>query len=174
MSFDDDADVPMNDLMKQWGVPHQQVISLIGGVKRMVPGGPLDDSFAVRGYPADNHPMWFGTRRQRDDDHDGGGGNSGTPHDELDDHDGGGGEEVMDTVFTPKTAVPIGQESQVVFTPPPPPSEHPGAPQGAPQTPPPPPQSSAGATNTISAAQQNLLQQNGITYEAASGARAYL
>ena len=74
MSFDDDADIPMNDLMKQWGVPHQQVISLIGGVKRIVPGGPLADKFTVRGYPVDSHPPWFGTRRQRDGEPGGGGG----------------------------------------------------------------------------------------------------
>ena len=61
MSFDDDADVPMNDLMKQGCVPHQTVISLISGVKRMAPGGALADKFTARGYPVDNHPPWFGT-----------------------------------------------------------------------------------------------------------------
>ena len=185
MSFDDDADIPMNDLMKQGGVPHQQVISLIGGVKRMVPGGPLADSFTVRGYPVDSHPLWFGTRKQRDGEPDGGGGGLGTPQGGKGDPGDGGGDEPLDTVFTPKTAVPIGQGSQVVFTPPPPspPSEHRGASQGASQTSPPPPQPSGGAsqgasqtsppppgsTNTITAAQQNLLQQNGVTYEAANG-----
>ena len=168
MSFDDDADIPMNDLMKQWGVPHQQVISLISGVKRMMPGGALADKFTARGYPVDSHPMWFGTRRQRDDDPDGGGGNPDTPPDEVDDPDGDGDKEMIDTVFTPKTAVPIGQGAQVIYTPasPTPSSKRPGASQGASQTSPPPPGT---ASNTISAAQQNLLQQNGITYEVASG-----
>ena len=145
----------------------------------MVPGGPLADSFTVRGYPVDSHPLWFGTRKQRDGEPDGGGGGLGTPQGGKGNPGDGGGDEPLDTVFTPKTAVPIGQGSQVVFTPPPPspPSEHRDASQGASQTSPPPPGSSAGASqgasqtsppppgtesNTISAAQQNLLQQNGI------------
>ena len=64
MSFDDDADIPMNDLMKQWGVPHQKVISLISGAKRMTPDGNLAAQFNRRGYPAETHPSWFGTRQQ--------------------------------------------------------------------------------------------------------------
>ena len=32
----------------------------------MVPGGDLANSFAVRGYPVDSHPLWFGTRKKSD------------------------------------------------------------------------------------------------------------
>ena len=159
MSFDDDADIPMNDLMKQWGVPHQQVISLIGGVKRMTPDGNLAVQFDRRGYPVETHPSWFGTRQQLD-----------ASLVEVDatlvepvELGALVDETVDDTVYTPKNAVPKDQDSQVT---------HSAAQRtttatqrGATKSPPPPP----GSTNTITAAQQNLLQQNGVTYEAANG-----
>ena len=112
MSFDDDADVLMNDLMKQWGVPHQQVISLISGVKRMVSGGALADSFTVRGYPAETHPSWFGTRQQLVaslDEVDA------TLVEPVEPVELGAlvDETVEDTVYTPKKAVPKEQGSQV-------------------------------------------------------------
>ena len=60
---------------------------------------------------------------------------------------------VVDTVYTPKKAVPKDQDSKVIHNAP-----HRGASNP-----------SSAASNTISAAQQNLLQQNGITYEVANG-----
>ena len=158
MSFDDDADVPMNDLMKQGCVSHQTVISLIGGARRMAPDGALADSFVVRGYPVDSHPLWFGTRQQLD-------ASLGEVDATLVEPVELGAlvdETVDDTVYTPKNAVPKEQGSQVT---------HNAAQRtttatqrGATKSPSPPP----GSTNTISAAQQNLLQQNGVTYEVAN------
>ena len=112
MSFDDDADVPMNDLMKQGCVSHQTVISLIGGARRMAPGGALADKFTARGYPVDNHPPWFGTRQQLD-----------ASLDEVDatlvepvELGALVDETVDDTAYTPKNAVPKEQGSQVTHS----------------------------------------------------------
>ena len=60
-------------------------------------------------------------------------------------------------MFTPKEPVPKEHDSQVTHT---------AAQRTVPGTPP----GAAGSpSNTISAAQQNILQQNGVTYEATSG-----
>ena len=67
MSFDDDAEIPVADLTTQWDEPFQQVSSLISSGKRMSPDGELMAAFVKRGYPVDTHPLWFGTRRQHDE-----------------------------------------------------------------------------------------------------------
>ena len=125
----------------------------------MTPDGNLAVQFDRRGYPVETHPSWFGTRQQLDAS--------------LDEVDATLVEPVElvalvdetldDTVYTPKNAVPKEQGSQVT---------HNAAQRtttatqrGASKSPPPPP----GSANTISAAQQNILQQNGVTYEAANG-----
>ena len=64
MSFDTDAEIPTEDLVKQWRVPHQTVASLISGAKRMPPDGGLAADFVARGYPVETHPAWFGASHQ--------------------------------------------------------------------------------------------------------------
>ena len=163
MSFDDDAEIPMDKLVSQWGTSYQQVASLIGGGKRMSPGGELLASFVKRGYLVDTHPMWFGKTWRENVEAgkvvDAPIGEGGVPIGELVDLGEVRGGVDVDEVFTPKSAVPIGQGSQVV---------HQLAQQATQQ------RSASVAANsttggTISAIQQNLLQQNGITYEVANG-----
>ena len=107
MTFDTDAEIPTDDLVKQWGVPNQQVASLISGAKRMSPDGGLAADFVARGYPVETHPAWFGGSHQTAG---GGGGGEGGDYGAV------GGEEVVDTVFTPKQPVPKEQDSQVTHT----------------------------------------------------------
>ena len=148
MTFDTDGEIPTEDLVKQWGVPHQQVASLISGAKRMSPDGGLAADFVARGYPVETHPAWFGGSHHQAGKGGGQGGGGGNLVDlgEVD------GEEVVDKVFAPKEPVPKEQDSQDIHS-------TAGTAPGAADSP----------SNTISAAQQNILQQNGITYEAASG-----
>ena len=112
MSFDTDAEIPTEDLVKQWGVPHQTVASLISGAKRMSPDGGLAADFVERGFPVETHPAWFGGSHQTagKGGGQGGGGGGGGDLGEVD------GEEVADMVFTPKEPVPKEQYSQVTHT----------------------------------------------------------
>ena len=118
MSFDDDAEIPMDELVSQWDTSYQQVASLIGGGKRMSPGGELLASFVKRGYLVDTHPMWFGKTWRENVEAgkvvDAPIGEGGVPVGELVDLGEVRGGVDVDEVFTPKSAVPIGQGSQVV------------------------------------------------------------
>ena len=113
MSFDDDAEIPVADLTTQWDEPFQQVSSLISSGKRMSPDGELMAAFVKRGYPVDTHPLWFGTRRQHDENDATLGENDAT----VDENDVPLGEhgdldvmvdgKVVNTVFTTKIGYPI-------------------------------------------------------------------
>ena len=62
MSFDEAAEIPVVDLMTQWGANQPKVISLIGGAKRMTPVGDAAKELIAMGYPPSMWPKWFASK----------------------------------------------------------------------------------------------------------------